>query len=261
MIGEGKEFMSRYHKYFLILFCMSLCLIPLSADDVRDEQHQPDKVMDLVGVKPGMIIGEVGAGHGYFTFKLSQRVGESGKIYANDISRSALRYLRDRCKREDITNVETILGDVEDPLLPKDLDMVFIVNAFHDLANPVELLNNLSLSLKSDAHVVILDRDPEKVNHATAHFLSREEVLEKIEESVFELERLETFLPQHNIYIIRKKDGSWSNTEHMKETFNFFETEYCPMLSPDVKHLFFTSRKSGNRDIYWVDAISIQNLR
>jgi ubiquinone/menaquinone biosynthesis C-methylase UbiE len=161
--------------------------------------------MDLVGVRPGMIIGEVGAGHGYFTFKLSQRVGESGKIYANDISRSALRYLRDRCEREGIANIETIIGEVEDPLLPKGLDMVFIVNAFHDLAKPVELLNNLSLSLRPNAQVVILDRDPEKVNYSTDHFLSREEILEKIGGSVFELERLETFLPQHNIYIIRVK--------------------------------------------------------
>jgi ubiquinone/menaquinone biosynthesis C-methylase UbiE len=161
--------------------------------------------MDLVGVKPGMVIGEVGAGHGYFTFKLSQRVGESGKIYANDISRSALRYLRDRCKREGVTNIETVIGEVEDPLLPKDLDMVFIVNAFHDLARPVELLNNLAFSLKPEALVVILDRDPEKVTYDTDHFLSREAVLEKIDESVFELDRLETFLPQHTIYIIRLK--------------------------------------------------------
>jgi len=189
----------------LILVCVGLCIIPLSADDVRDKLHQPEKVMDLVGVVQGMTIGEVGAGHGYFTFKLSLRVGESGKIYANDISRRALKYLRDRCGREGITNIETVIGEVEDPLLPKDLDMVFIVNAFHDLGKPVKLLNNLSLSLKPDALVVILDRDPEKVNHSTDHFLSRDEVLEKIEESVFELERLETFLPQHNIYIIRLK--------------------------------------------------------
>ena len=197
--------MIKHLKLLLILLFAGLCLVPLSADDVRDKWHQPDKVMDLVGVRPGMTIGEVGAGHGYFTFKLSQRVGESGKIYANDISRSALKYLRDRCKREGVTNIETVIGDVEDPLLPKDLDMVFIVNAFHDLARPVELLNNLSLSLKPEALVVILDRDPKKFRYDTDHFLTEEEVLDKIEESVFELDRLETFLPQHNIYIIRLK--------------------------------------------------------
>jgi predicted methyltransferase len=58
--------MSRYHKYCLILVCVGLCLIPLSADDVRDKSHQPERVMDLVGVRPGMIIGEVGAGHGFY---------------------------------------------------------------------------------------------------------------------------------------------------------------------------------------------------
>ena len=197
--------MSRFQKYISILIFLCLCLVPFRAEDVRDKWHQPEKVMDLVGVKPGMVIGEVGAGHGYFTFKLSQRVGESGKVYANDISKSALNYLRDRCGREGIANIETIIGEVVNPLLPKELDMVFIVNAFHDLASPIELLNNLSVSLKPDAQVVIIDRDPQKVEHATDHFLSREEVLEKIEESVFELERLETFLPQHNIYILRQR--------------------------------------------------------
>lgn len=65
-----------------------------------------------------------------------------------------------------------------------------------------------------------------------------------------------------DLYIsIRQKDGSWSYAENMGETINSSETEYCPMLSPDGKYLFFTSRKSGNGDIYWVDARSIQNLR
>ena len=197
--------MIKHKKFIFPLLFVTLCLVPLDADDVRDKWHQPDKVMDLVGVRQGMIIGEVGAGHGYFTFKLSRRVGESGKIYANDISRSSLKYLRDRCQREGITNIETVIGEVEDPLLPHDLDMVFIVNAFHDLARPVDLLNNLAVSLKPEAPVVIIDRDPEKVRYETAHFLSREVVLEKIDQSVFGLVRLETFLPQHNIYIIRLK--------------------------------------------------------
>lgn len=197
--------MSRYRRSILTLLCAGLCLVSLAADDVRDQWHQPEKVMDLVGLKQGMIVGEVGAGHGYFTFKLAERVGASGKIYANDISQSALRYLKDRCEREGVMNIETVLGEVENPLLPKNLDMVFIVNAFHDLAKPVELLNNLSVCLKPEARVVILDRDPKKLNYSTNHFLTRQMVLEKIEESVFELDRLETFLPQHNIYILRLK--------------------------------------------------------
>ncbi len=196
---------------FFLLFFTFFCII-LRAD-VRDTWHQPDKVMDVLGVKPGMIIGEVGAGHGYFTFHLSRRVGDSGRIYANDIASRALASIRSKCETQGITNVETIVGEVEDPLLPMGiLDMVFIVNAFHDLAKPVALLNNLVPSLKPDAPVVIIDRDPEKTRDPAGHFLTREEILEKIEESDFELDRIETFLPQHNVYIIRvmkQKQKAW----------------------------------------------------
>jgi ubiquinone/menaquinone biosynthesis C-methylase UbiE len=172
--------------------------------DYRDKVHQPEKVMDVVGVSPGMVIGEVGAGRGYFTFKLSDRVGLSGKVYANDIDRGVLRAVRERCERDGVANIETIIGEVEDPLFPEAaLDMVFIVNAFHDLARPVALLNNLTPSLKPGALVVILDRDPAKYRNSYGHFLTKEEVLERIEASDFELDRVETFLPQHNIYIIR----------------------------------------------------------
>jgi ubiquinone/menaquinone biosynthesis C-methylase UbiE len=182
--------------------CLGLS-VPASAD-YRDKVHQPERVMATVGVEPGMVIGEVGAGRGYFTFKLSDRVGRSGRIYANDINPNVLRSLRERCERNGVGNIETIIGEVESPLFPASaLDMVFIVNAFHDLAKPVALLNNIIPSLKPGASVVILDRDPAKYRDPYGHFLTKDEVLDKIEASDFELDRIETFLPEHNIYVIR----------------------------------------------------------
>lgn len=172
----------------------------------RDRNEQPERVMDAVGLQPGMTVGEVGAGHGYFTFWLARRVGSEGKVYANDISRSALSAIRRRCQDEGITTIETILGEVEDPLFPDGaLDMVFIVNAFHDLAKPVELLDNLLPSLKPGATVVIMDRDPDKIRDPAGHFLTKEDILAKIDASRFILDRVETFLPQHNIYILRPR--------------------------------------------------------
>jgi ubiquinone/menaquinone biosynthesis C-methylase UbiE len=176
--------------------------------DHRDRYHQPERVMDAVGVEAGMVIGEVGAGRGYFTFKLAERVGDTGMVYANDINRSALGALERRCERDGVTNIETIVGEVEDPRLPEAaLDMVFIVNAFHDLERPAALLDNLVPSLKAGARVIIIDRDPEKYRRSYGHFLTQNEVLAIIQESVFELDRVESFLPQHNIYIIRPKHG------------------------------------------------------
>jgi ubiquinone/menaquinone biosynthesis C-methylase UbiE len=181
-------------------------LLPGQTISTRNRNEQPERVMDAVGLRPGMVVGEVGAGHGYFTFWLARRVGPEGKIYANDISPSALSAIRKRCQDEGITHVETILGEVEDPLFPAgDLDMVFIVNAFHDLAKPDELMDNLLPSLKPGATVVIMDRDPEKFRDPVGHFLTKEEILAKISASQFVLDRMEAFLPQHNLYILRPK--------------------------------------------------------
>jgi ubiquinone/menaquinone biosynthesis C-methylase UbiE len=175
-----------------------------NANPARDKIEQPDKVMEATGVKPGMIIGEVGAGHGYFTFWLSERVGEKGKVYANDIDRSGLDAINQRSANEGIANIETILGTVEDPRFPPaSLDMVFMVNAFHDLARPVELLANLLPALKPGATVVIMDRDPARASDR--HFLTREKVEEIVGRSVFELVRVETFLLYHNLYILRAR--------------------------------------------------------
>ncbi len=160
--------------------------------------------MEVTGVKPGMVIGEIGAGHGYFTFWLSRGVGEKGKVYANDIDSSALAAIERTSAEEKVANIATVLGTVEDPRLPAGaLDMVFMVNAFHDLERPVELLANLLPSLKPGATVVIMDRDPARA--PDRHFLPREKVEEIVGRSVFELVRVETFLRYHNLYILKAR--------------------------------------------------------
>lgn len=177
-----------------------------SGSSSRDRIEQPEKVMEATGVKPGMVIGEIGAGNGYFTFWLARGVGETGKVYANDIDSSALAAIERRRENEKAANIETILGTVEDPGLPAEaLDMVFIVNAFHDLARPVELLDNLLPALKPGATVVIMDRDPARFSDTYRHFLTREQVEEIVGRSVFELERVETFLRDHNLYILKAR--------------------------------------------------------
>ena len=104
-----------------ILACLSA---PAAQKDLRDGDHRPDKVMDIAGLTAGMTVGEVGAGEGYFTFKLAARVGPSGRVYANDIDARALGRLADRARREGFSNIETIVGEVDDPLLPPALDAV-----------------------------------------------------------------------------------------------------------------------------------------
>ena len=204
--GRATASLSAILSAALLLFLFGPSIEAQDRSDTRDRVEQPEKVMVVTGVKPGMVIGEVGAGRGYFTFWLSRGVGEKGKVYANDIDRSALSYIDRRSADEKITNIETVVGTVDDPRFPPALlDMVFMVNAFHDLERPVELLANLLVSLKPGATVVVMDRDPAKVSDPERHFLTRAEVEEMVGRSVFELAGVETFLRDHNLYILRAR--------------------------------------------------------
>ena len=102
-----------------------------------------ERAMDAVGVAPGMVVGEAGAGDGYFTLPMARRVGAAGAVYANDISRRALDQLKSNARRERLDNVHIVEGDTDDPRFPRrDLELVVIVHAFHDFSQPVEWLRN-----------------------------------------------------------------------------------------------------------------------
>jgi ubiquinone/menaquinone biosynthesis C-methylase UbiE len=178
--------------------------VPSAAERDRDSWQQPEKVMDTIGVKEGMTIGEVGAGNGYFTFKLAARVGPTGLIYANDIDPNGLQNIKAGARQRKIEHIVTVQGEVADPLLPPGvMDLVIMVYAFHELAEPVKLLQNLKPSLKPDATLVILERDPGKIHSTSDHFYDQDKLLEVVREAGFELVRVETFLVRDNIYILR----------------------------------------------------------
>ncbi len=197
---------NRTFGWALFFFCL-LSAPSTSIAQSRDTWQQPEKVMDAIGVMPGMTVGEVGAGEGYFTFKLAYRVGSEGRVYANDIDQSALRKIEDRCRREGINQITNIVGEVENPLFPAGvMDLVIMVYVLHDLAKPVELLRNIQPALKLGAPLVILESDPEKTGDRSGHFYKREKLLEIVAEAGFELVRVETFPSRDNIYIFEQTE-------------------------------------------------------
>lgn len=184
-----------------------------------NQGQPPDKVLDAVGVRPGMVIGEVGAGFGRYTVHLAARVGAGGHVYANDISQRSLAFIDARCQAEKITNVETVLGTVDDPRLPRGrLDMVFMVWVYHMVDHPAVLLKQMVPSLKPGATIVMVEPIPEdteaEIRTATArtgrtppfHAVTRENLAADAAAAGLVLEKvMEGFLARDNIYILRVK--------------------------------------------------------
>jgi len=206
--------MKKLWKIIPLLMALLIATIGLAygQNHYRDASQQPEAIMDTVGVKEGMVIGEAGAGDGYFTFWLSKRVGKEGKVYANDIKKSVLEKIKKRAEREGITNITTILGQQNDPLFPKgELDMVVMMLAFHEFENHAKWLENVKSSMKANATLVIIERDPEKIGSGRGHFMSNDEILNTMKKSDFELLRMETFLKNDNIFIYRLKTKESNN--------------------------------------------------
>jgi ubiquinone/menaquinone biosynthesis C-methylase UbiE len=132
----------------------------------RDERLQINRVMDILSVRTGKSVADIGAGSGWFTVRAAKRVGAAGAVYAVDINPEAVRYISDRAGKEKLANVKAILSKPDDPLLPKDsVDAVLLLKTYHEVAHPVELLRNLRASLRAGAKVGIIDRNGNGEDH------------------------------------------------------------------------------------------------
>jgi predicted methyltransferase len=145
--------------------CLTVALLWAGAalagqDDgkARDAWQRPEAVMDALGIKPGSVVGDIGAGGGYFTFHLAQRVGPKGKVYAEDILEDEVNKIRERAAKEKLSQVEAILGAKDDPKLPEgSLDAVLIVNAYHEMREHDAMLRAVFRALKPGGLLAIID--------------------------------------------------------------------------------------------------------
>jgi len=164
-----------------------------------------DRAMDAAGVVPGMVVGEAGAGDGYFTLPMARRVGPSGAVYANDISRRALDRLQAEARREQLDNIQIVEGDVDDPRFPRrDLQLIVIVHAFHDFSQPVEWLRNARNYLRPGGTVAIIDRDP--AQGGERHFWPRERILRYAGEAGFAPVKVVDTISRHLIIVIKPQE-------------------------------------------------------
>ena len=123
----------------------------------RSLWQKPDEIMDALNIADGATVADVGAGFGWFTVRLARRVGPNGRVYAEDIQRPMLEAIGYRVRREELTNVETVLGTPEDPKLPAGLDAVLIVDVYAEVEDPVSLLTDIAAALRPQGRLGIVD--------------------------------------------------------------------------------------------------------
>jgi predicted methyltransferase len=135
----------------------------------RDEKLQVQRVMDILGIKEGAHVADIGAGSGWFTVRAAKRVENTGIVYAVDINPAAIAYINRRTQQESISNVHTILSSEDDPKLSKNsIDSVLMLKTYHEIAHPVLLLKNLRGALRSGAKIGIIDRNGKGDDHGVS---------------------------------------------------------------------------------------------
>jgi len=131
-----------------------------STEAARDEAGEAEFVMDWAGIKLGTTVADIGAGEGYYTIRLGERVGPKGRVLAQDINRGALDRLGERVTREQLDNVAIKEGAVDDPRLPENsFDRVFMVHMYHEVGEPYAFLWRLRPALAKGGEVIVVDRD------------------------------------------------------------------------------------------------------
>jgi ubiquinone/menaquinone biosynthesis C-methylase UbiE len=167
------------------------------------------RVLKELGIREGMVVADVGAGEGYFTTLISEKVSEKGKVYASDIDREALKRCADRCKTEGLSNVHIIVGTEDDPSLPeKSCGLILMVNTIHLVRNPGVFFKNLVKGLSANGKIAIVQWAAEKMEGELPPWdpkdrdrYSMKTVLKTIYSSGLEVVDIMDFLPVQNIYI------------------------------------------------------------
>ena len=123
----------------------------------RDEWQEPDRIMDALGIADGARVADIGAGGGWFTVRLARRVGPNGRVFAEDVQHEMIESINRRMLRENLRNVEPILGTTTDPKLPGNLNAVLMVDTYPQIDDRVLMLKHLAAALAPNGRVGIVD--------------------------------------------------------------------------------------------------------
>jgi ubiquinone/menaquinone biosynthesis C-methylase UbiE len=208
--------------FILVLVLSSLC-IPLSAQERRPGRLFPpekidilerprewqdiDEIMYRMRIHNGDVVADIGAGSGYFTIPFARKVGNEGRVYAEDIQKEMIDYISQKVERLQLKNIRIILGKVENPLLPNNsLNHAFIANTYHQLERPLLLLYNIKKDLRSHGKLTIIDWDPTKdpfFGPPRDVKVPVDTVIKEAKQAGFRLMEKHDFMPYHYFLIFK----------------------------------------------------------
>jgi len=170
----------------------------------REQEEHTQELLDALNVQPGQVVCDVGCGNGYYTLKLARLVGKGGRVLALDIQPEMLSLLSARAKKKGITNVTPILGTVADPKLPEEkIDILLLVDVYHEFSHPELMLRALRRSLKPDGRLVLVEfrgEDP-AVPIKPLHKMTKKQILKELPANGFRLVEEYDELPWQHVMI------------------------------------------------------------
>lgn len=173
----------------------------------RQAEEHPDQALDAIGIQRGSTVADIGAGVGYFSFKMAERVGPDGLVYAEDIQQYMLDQLQKNIRAKNVSNVRPVLGYIDDPKLPKNsIDLVLLVDVYHEFSEPQKMIDRIRESLKPDGRLALLEYRAEDPNVPIRpkHKMTVDQTRREIEPQGLRFDKAIEVLPQQHIIIFRK---------------------------------------------------------
>jgi ubiquinone/menaquinone biosynthesis C-methylase UbiE len=173
----------------------------------RIQEEQPERMLDALGLRPGDVVADIGAGVGYTSERIARRVGPTGKVLATDIQPEMLAMLKQRMKAGNVTNVVPILCTQTDTRLPEgQVDLAIMVDVYHECSRPDLVLRGIHKALKPGGRLVLVEfrgEDPE-VPILPDHKMTVRQARREVEPQGFAFQELHEFLPWQHIIIFEK---------------------------------------------------------
>jgi len=174
----------------------------------RDAEQKPDEVIAALDLKPGETLADIGAGSGYFSFRLARKVGDSGRVYAVDINSDMILHMNRYIRDKKLKNVTTILSVPDDPLLADaSINRFFICNTWHHIQNRLAYTAQMKKMLKPGGQIIIIDYKKKQlpVGPPPEMKLAKKEVIAELEAGGFKLAKEHDFLPYHYFLVFTSK--------------------------------------------------------